>query len=1365
MKMRKLMCALLAAVLLISSLSISAFAEEFDLAESGAYYNQNKYENYASKAASETNLGATYSSSSTTFKVWAPEAQSVQVRLYTTGTDSESGAKVIDTKTMTYNSTNGMWSLTLSGDHKDQYYTYLVKRDNVTKETVDPYAKAVGANGDRGMIVDLRSTDPEGWSNDKHVLFNNPGEAVVWEVHVRDFSISPSSGVSEENRGKYLAFTEGNTTLNGAGQISTCVDYLVEHNINCVQLMPVEDFASVDETSDAAQFNWGYDPKNYNVPDGSYSSDPYNGNTRITEFKMLVQALHDRGISVVMDVVYNHTFVLEGSPLSLTTPKYYYRMSSEKDYCDGSGLGNVLSSEKAMTSKFISESLCYWASEYHIDGFRFDLMGCHDTTNLAKWRSALDKIDSRILMYGEPWIGGSNNGITNGLNNTNLKNLTRIGAFNQNYADGLKGNHEVAFSTSGGFVSGGTATEILNGAKGTSSYLSGSKVNQLINYTDNHDNLILFDKLSAVNRTGIKTGEKDNTLYDKNKTVVNTTDQTLLNQMKLALTAALTSQGTPFTVAGTEFCRTKYGEGNSYRSPDNMNSIDWNRASTYKSVSDYYAGLAAIRKAVSVFGDGTADSITTISGGCTAYQITNNKSGQWNKIIVALNNTNAAKSITLSGSWTVVANGTKAGTASLGTASGSYSVPAYSGVVLVDSASFGNYTQPAQGTATLKVEHYTRDSASGSYTLKKTEIAKYKEGQTYRASQNLAILFDHNFDRSESTSGAASGKATAGQNITVKFYYTRYTTSGYLTVNFKNSSTNQQVRTTMKYHMREGDPFSVPNSWIQGYQLDTTKYPGGTIGTFSASNPPTFNFYYKPLTNTTTTVHYFKPSDWPTPKIYAYYTGDDGQIVEPLGIWDGPKSKISMQVDTATNQARGETGWYVKRDIPAAAFYVMFHVDDPARQVPGSGEQGYPVSGEAWIKDGIVQFNCTVITSHIDLKTGKQLSADEVKNNSSVRSDQTYSTKANTSLNREYITPGNATGFFTAGVTNVVYLYQEGSQQPTQPTQPTQSTEPTQPVDGKVIGDADLDGKVTVIDATAIQKDLASIKKLNDSQLEVAKPCDSDDKLSILDATYIQCYLASVKKEKSRVGETIGAAPTTAPPTTAPPVTEPTEYYPTYGPTPGETITLYFSNALGWSEVYAHTWNADGGLNVWPGEYCDYEGTNSYGQGIYSFTVDTSVVTNIVFNDGNDTGKTIDIDVYSGMQNGIYPTGDPDAEGAYDVGYYDYDPTPPGPQPSGAVYLAPGIWNVDGARFAAYFFEDEYTYQWVSMKFYSNGVYSVDIPSGFSNVIFVRLDGTKAENVWDNKWNQTDDLSIEEGMTYSITDWGPMGGNSEGSWG
>ncbi|MBQ6499344.1 MAG: type I pullulanase, partial [Ruminococcus sp.] len=516
MKIRRMISVVLAVLMLASLFTVAASAADSDVAETGAA-NSSYLENYA-KAAVESGetLGAVYTPAATTFKVWAPEAESVMVKMFTTGTDAESGASTVGTFPMTYNSSTGIWTLTKSGDFKDKYYTYLVTRSGVVKETVDPYAKAVGANGDRGMVVDLDSTDPDGWDKDSHVLFSNPGDAVVWEIHVRDFSIDVSSGVSEANRGKYLAFTEGNTTVNGAGKIASCVDYLVEHNVNCVQLMPIEDFASIDETDARVNRNWGYDPKNYNVPEGSYSSDPYNGNTRITEFKMLVQALHDRGISVVMDVVYNHTFVREGSPFSKTVPKYYYRMSNmnTNSYNNGSGLGNVLSTEKAMTRKFVQDSLVYWATEYHVDGFRFDLMGCHDRPAVQAWRTALDKVDSRILMYGEPWAGGSDNGISNAVSKSTMSQLTRVGAFNEGYSDALKGSHETATGT--GFLNGGAATEILKAAGGTATDFSGAKVEQFINYTDNHDNWTLFDKILAANKTAnFKTAKDDLTLYDK----------------------------------------------------------------------------------------------------------------------------------------------------------------------------------------------------------------------------------------------------------------------------------------------------------------------------------------------------------------------------------------------------------------------------------------------------------------------------------------------------------------------------------------------------------------------------------------------------------------------------------------------------------------------------------------------------------------------------------------------------------------------------------------------------------------------------------------------------------------------------------
>ena len=272
------------------------------------------------------------------------------------------------------------------------------------QETCDIYAKAVGVNGNRAMVVDLDSTDPDGWDKDKHITYDSPTDTVVWEVHVRDFSISPDSGVTDANKGKYLAFTEKGTTLNSQGVISTGIDYLKELGVTHVQLLPVFDYATIDETQDGA-FNWGYDPKNYNVPEGSYSSDPYDGNVRINEFKQMIKALHDAGIGVIMDVVYNHTYTAKDSSFQKTVPNYYYRMNKDGTFSDASGCGNETASEHAMFRKYMIDSILYWIQEYHIDGFRFDLMGVHDVTTMNKIREAVDKLDGgkKIILYGEPW--------------------------------------------------------------------------------------------------------------------------------------------------------------------------------------------------------------------------------------------------------------------------------------------------------------------------------------------------------------------------------------------------------------------------------------------------------------------------------------------------------------------------------------------------------------------------------------------------------------------------------------------------------------------------------------------------------------------------------------------------------------------------------------------------------------------------------------------------------------------------------------------------------------------------------------------------------------------------------------------------
>ena len=1418
MKLRKMISFLLVAVMLVSALPLTAFAEDADLAGSG-YYNQNYLENYATVAAKETNLGCTYTKTATTFKVWAPEATGVSVKLYTTGTDNESGAAVKGATAMNYNSSSGIWSLTLNGDYKNMYYTYVVDRDGVIKETQDPYATAVGANGNRSMVCDLDSTDPDGWAEDKHVLFDNPGEAVVWEVHVRDFSIDVSSGVSDANKGKYLAFTEGDTTVGGKGKVASCVDYLVEHNVNCVQLMPIEDFASIDETDDAIKRNWGYDPKNYNVPEGSYSSDPYDGNTRIKEFKMLVQALHDRGIAVVMDVVYNHTFVLEGSSLNLTTPNYYYRKFSAEDYVNGSGLGNCLASEKKMCSKFISDSLCYWVNEYHIDGFRFDLMGCFDVPNMKIWRADLDKIDKRILMYGEPWAGGDA-GIGNAIGKSNISQVDRVGGFNEGYSDALKGDHDIALAANGGFLNGGSDAEIKKAAGGTASDFPGGKIAQFINYTDNHDNLTMFDKILATNKTsGYAVGKDGKTsagqdLYTKNAAAVNNPSAQVLGQMKVGLTSALTCQGIPFTVAGTEFCRTKYGDGNSYRTPDNINAIDWNRAEKYAAVADYYAGLIAIRKAVTAFTDSTANAITTVSG-CTAWQITNSKSGEWNKVIVALNNTGSAKSITLSGSWVVVANGTKAGTTSLGNASGSYSVPAWSSAVLVDASSFSNYKQPNPGVATVKVEHYTRDSATGSYTKVLTETAKYKEGQTWRASKNLAIMFDHNYDKVESTApgNATYGSVTAGASITVKYYYTRFIKSNYLTISFYNTANNERVKTPMKYRLRDGDEFSIPATAVMGYELDTARYPANTIGTFDADNPASFTFYYKKLTNNTTRVHYYIADTKfknVSSTILCYAYDDEGN--EPLGDWPSQtKGTAGLKNDDSMG-----AGWkYI--DIPATSCYVMFHTTNPTLQVPGQGEKGYEVSGEAWIKGGIVSFNNRIVTSHIELSTGKQLAADVVKEYTNVSSNKVYTTSPKKNLNRKYVSPANASGFYKAGVSNVVYLYMEEEQ-----VTPTEPGPGPGPGSGKKYGDSDLDGEVSIFDATLIQRALAGITTQSDESKAVSD-VDQDKEVTIIDATYIQRYLANIPTDKSVVGQEVpgtGEDPTTSGDHTFEEfvelyneLTAELEKYPakTYGsdpnyqaavaavstyraltmnagasqeeinaayaacksaldglakiepiddpgPGPGESFTLYFSNNKHWTNVCAYVFNASF-TPEWPGTALYAIGTNDYGEEIYA--VDVTTADTVIFN--GSEGQTVDIAVSALTQNGVYCTDPVGENGEYGYGEWTYsgggDEPGPGPGPvvptGSKMYLIPSSeWKQAGARFAAYFFNSSTDYVWLNMKYVDGTKYSVDIPEGYSQVIFCRMNGATTENNWNNKWNQTDDLFVEANAVYTVVGWG-----------
>ncbi len=1212
MKFKKLVSLVLSATMLMGVASYGASAADSkEPVSAGSYYNGSYLESYAGQAYNESGLGSTYSKGSTTWKTWSPEATSVQLKLYKTGSDNEAGAGVIGTHNLTKNSTTGVWSLTLSGDFKDVYYTYIVTVNGKTNETQDIYAKAVGVNGNRSMVVDLDSTDPEGWDTDKHVLFDSAAEAVVWEVHVRDFSIAKNSGVSEENKGKYLAFAEGGTKLNSStdpNAVSTGIDYLVEQGINCVQLMPVYDFQSVDESagSSSSNRNWGYDPQNYNAPEGSYSSNPYDGNVRITEFKQMIQALHDRGISVVMDVVYNHTYTTEGSSFAKTVPGYYFRQTSASVYSNGSGCGNETASDKLMYRKYMIESVLYWAQEYHIDGFRFDLMGIHDITTMNTIRTELDNLyadgsGKKILMYGEPWTGGTV-AISDGCSQAKASSLdARVGMFCDSYRDAIKGGTN---DDSKGFVQGNndkTGT-VANGVQGKG--FSAKAPSQMISYADAHDNLILWDKIVKSNGSSSWASTSD----------------AFKGQLIEAMTLVMTAQGIPFMTAGSEFCRTKLGDHNSYNTSDTINEIDWSRVETYKDVVAFYKGLLEIRKNYTPMKDNVFDTMTFQSnwGYVVAYTYSNSRANEWGKVCVLVNSGTQAYSINLGASgWTVVANQTGAGLKSLGTVSGSsYSVPARSAAILVQSSTFNNLKVEDTKFGTLTTNHVDENGK-----VLKTSTAKYREGSTYRAMPDSTILFDHTLTKTE---GVTSGTVAGGQNYTVTYTYSSTgIESGYLTVNYVNSK-GTKLKDSVSYHLREGDAYEIPFVEIQGYQLDTDKYPAGTFGTFTGSDN-TITFTYKDLDNTSTTVHYYNANGWSTIRCYAYTDGG----AQPNGEWASAKIMTSEG-----------NNWYTCT-VPASSAYVMFH-NGGTSQEPGQGASGYPASGEVWIQNKEVTFSCKVVTSHIDIATGKKLADDVVESQAKTTSAGRYTTSALADRN-DVVTPANASGNYKAGTTNVVYLYGK-TDSPVIP--PTSDPNPPNPSKKILIGDADMDGQVSIKDATTIQKHLVDSEVFTADQL-IAADSDGDGAVSIKDATLVQKYLVE-SENCGNVGQYVGSEEEITEPTTEPttePETEPTTV-PVTDPIPA-TYTVTFTNSNSWSgTIYCYAWDDAGQyVTAWPGTAMTSIGTNDYGQTMYTYEVPSNV-TNLIFSNGSS--QTVDIP-YTGGDIRYYATSEKDSNGKFMV--------------------------------------------------------------------------------------------------------------------
>ena len=613
-------------------------------------------------------LGNTYSSTKTSFRVWAPTATDVKLVTYKDW-DDKSG-----NETSMIKSEKGTWTFGLNGNQNGIFYTYKVNIGGVWTEAVDPYARSVAANGDKGAIIDLKETNPEVWKPNEKPNFVNLNDAIIYELHVRDFSIAKNSGMG--NIGKFLAFTEKGTkapdgTLTG-------VDYIKNLGVTHVELMPIFDYASVDETSSKPQFSWGYDPKNYNAPEGSYSSDPYNPITRVNELKQAVQSLHDNGLRVNMDVAYSHMYNSFDSNFNKLVPGYYFRYNKDGTNVNDSGCGNTIASENAMARKFIVDSVVYWAKEYNIDGFRFDLMGLLDVKTMNEIKKKLSSLDPSILIIGEGLDMGTTLSSDIKATQTNASKMPDISQFNDTIRDGIKGN--VFDAKAKGFVNGKTNEEsdikkgIVGGIDYSSTIKTWGKVEpvQSVNYAESHDNNTLWDKL-------LLTNPKDSA-------------ETRLKMHKMADSIILTSQGIPFFQAGQEFLRTKGGEKSSYKSNDSVNQIDWALKSKNIDTVNYFKGLINLRKTHPAFRMTSAEMIKqnleflAVPQNVVAYEIDHNANmDTWSDLVVAFNANREDTTIKLSkkGTWNIVVNGERAGVTTIKKIKGnSLIIPALSSIVV-----------------------------------------------------------------------------------------------------------------------------------------------------------------------------------------------------------------------------------------------------------------------------------------------------------------------------------------------------------------------------------------------------------------------------------------------------------------------------------------------------------------------------------------------------------------------------------------------------------------------------------------------------------------------------------------------------------
>ncbi|MBR5333014.1 MAG: type I pullulanase [Muribaculaceae bacterium] len=602
----------------------------------------------------------------THFTLWSPEAQAAQVLLYNTDRNSASYA-TLDMK----KSENGTWRANVAEKLYGKFYTFRIKYNGKwLDETPGVWAKAVGTNGRRAAIIDFTTTNPVGWENDKGPEIGSIADVIIYEMHHRDFSIHPSSGIV--NKGKFLALTEqGTHTLLGD---KTGIDHLKELGITHVHILPSYDYNSVDESQlPENKYNWGYDPYNYNAPEGSYSTNPSNPATRILEMKQMIKALHDAGIGVIMDVVYNHTANNDDSNFSLTAPKYYYRYRQDGTYSDASGCGNETASEREQMRNYIVNSVKYWAEEYHIDGFRFDLMAIHDTETMNKVAKTLKEVNPRIFVYGEGWTCGDTPlPIERRALKENVAKMEGIAVFSDDLRDAVKGHYSngenKGFATNApgnketvkiGIVAS-TAHPQVDYSKGNNSkFAYATAPTQIINYVSCHDDYSLTDKLN-VSMKGASEEEK-------------------MRAARLAQTIVFTSQGTPFMFAGEEVFRNKKGIHNTYNRPDSVNAIDWSLKNKNAEQFNYYCELTKLRKAHPAFRMTTAEAVAKhivfddVKGeNLISYSIKDNANGdEWKEIKLVFNGSNEAQEVKIKkGEWTIIAQDGKLKADGMGTTQG-----------------------------------------------------------------------------------------------------------------------------------------------------------------------------------------------------------------------------------------------------------------------------------------------------------------------------------------------------------------------------------------------------------------------------------------------------------------------------------------------------------------------------------------------------------------------------------------------------------------------------------------------------------------------------------------------------------------------